>query len=511
MNQILERLIALFDWVWSVSAMASVLVVLIIVLQRVLKHHLKPRWHYLMWLLVIVRLILPWGPESEFSIYNWIGTTDSIESVMPVNPAEILAREAVPETAAPTLYQDLFIVWLVGACLLGTYSIRINWKFARRIKKETVAITDARVLQLFDQCKKMMSIHKHVSLVESHHLGTPSLFGFLHPQLIMPTAILTRLDDDQLQHVFLHELAHRKRNDIWVNGFMQALLIIHWFNPVLWYASRRMQEDQEIASDALALSCLTPDQSRNYGYTLIKLLEDFSQPFKIAGNVNLTGNKTQLKRRIKMITQFKSNSYRWSFLGIATLLIISGCTLTNPKASQNATQPPNKIITEETQSPSTLTGSNLTISVDKSNTDELVEPVSPPTNDKSSSLVPVESEPTTKVDQPSSAPPVPELRAAASDERSSFTAPVTEQRAAEIKVRADSVTAAAEQRASEVKVRADSVTAAVAEQSASEIKVRADSTAPVAEQRASEVKVRADSVTAAAEQRAASFIAPARN
>lgn len=456
MNQILERLIALFDWVWSVSAMASVLVVLIIVLQRVLKHHLKPRWHYLMWLLVIVRLILPWGPESEFSIYNWIGTTDSMESVMPVNPAEILARDAVPETTAQSVYQNLFIIWLAGACLLGIYSIRVNWTFAQKIKKETVAITDARVLELFNQCKKKMSIHKAVSLVESHHLGTPSLFGFMHPQLIMPKAILTRLDGEQLQHVFLHELAHRKRNDIWVNGFMQVLLIIHWFNPVLWYASRRMQEDQEIASDALALSCLTPDQSRNYGYTLIKLLEDFSQPLKIAGNVNLTGNKTQLQRRIKMITQFKSNSYRWSFLGIATLIIISGCTLTNPKASQNATQPPNKIISEETQSPSTLGGSNLTISDDKSNTDELVEPSSSRANDKSSSVVPVESEPTATVDQPSTAAPVVVPRAAGVTVRTGSAAPVAEQRAAGVTVRAGSAAPVAEQRAAEFTVRAGS-------------------------------------------------------
>lgn len=460
MNQIIERLIALFDWVWSVSAMASVLVVLIIVLQRVLTHHLKPRWHYLMWLLVIVRLILPWGPESEFSIYNWIGYTDSIESVMPVNQVEILAGAAVPEAATQSIYQNLFIVWLVGACLLGANSIRVNWKFARRIQKETVAVTDARVLQLFNQCKKTMSIHTSVSLVESNHLGTPSLFGFLKPQLIMPKAILTNLDDNQLQHVFLHELAHRKRNDIWVNGFMQALLIIHWFNPVLWYAARRMQEDQEIASDALALSFLTPDQSRNYGYTLIKLLEDFSQPFKIAGNVNLTGNKTQLQRRIKMITEFKSNSYRWSFLGIATLIFISGCTLTSPKVSQSGTQSPSTIISEETQNPANFVESNSDVSDDKSNTVGLVEPDSTATVDQPSTIVPVESNPTATDDQSSTAAPVAEQRAArtaAANERSSTAAPVAVPRPAEVNDRSSSAALVEVPRSAEANDRSSSV------------------------------------------------------
>jgi bla regulator protein BlaR1 len=192
----------------------------------------------------------------------------------------------------------------------------------------------------------MMSINRPIAFAQSCNLATPTLFGFVRPQLIMPQTILNSLNDDQLQHVFLHELAHGKRNDIGINWFMHVLLIIHWFNPVLWYAYRRMREDQEIASDALALSCLTPDKSQDYGYTLIKLLENFSQPVQVAGNVNLTGSKAQLQRRIKMIKQFKSNSYRWSFLGLATLIFISGCALTNPKSNQTATQLPSETVSE---------------------------------------------------------------------------------------------------------------------------------------------------------------------
>jgi bla regulator protein BlaR1 len=392
-NRLTEHLITLFDWVWSVSTMASVLVVLIVVMQLVLKHRLKPRWHYLMWLLVIVRLILPWGPESDFSIYNWIGYTDSAHSAVQVTQEEILARAAIPETAAQSVYRNLFVIWLVGVCLFGTYTIRINRKFAQKMKKETVAITDARVLELFNQCKKMMSINRPIALAQSCNLATPTLFGFVKPQLIMPQTILNSLNDDQLQHVFLHELAHSKRNDIEVNWFMHVLLIIHWFNPVLWYAYRRMREDQEIASDALALSCLTPDKSQDYGYTLIKLLENFSQPVQVAGNVNLTGSKTQLQRRIKMIKQFKSNSYRWSFLGMATIIFISGCALTNPKVSQTSTQLPNSTVSEV--KPTDSVGPQPTTSDDKPKESAPVESQQPTaSNDKPRTAAPVGVQPT---------------------------------------------------------------------------------------------------------------------
>ncbi|MEK3719387.1 M56 family metallopeptidase [Paenibacillus sp. FSL H8-0034] len=372
MKLITEQLIKLFDWVWSVSIMASVLVVLILVMQRVLKHRLKPRWHYLMWLLVIVRLMLPWGPESEFSIYNWIGYTDSDHSTVHVNQEETLAEAALPEkTAVQTMYRNVFMVWLIGVCLLGAYTIRINRRYAQQMSKETVRITDARILKLFHQCKKMMSIHKPIALVESSSTSTPTLFGMIKPQLIMPQAIINHLNDEQLQHVFLHELAHSKRNDIAVNWFMHILLIIHWFNPVLWYAYRRMREDQEIASDALALSYLAPDKSQDYGHTLIKLLENLSQPARVAGNVHLTGSKVQLQRRITMIKQFKSNSYRWSFLGMAAIIFISGCTLTNPKASETASQSVSTTISEEKAIQSAATDSNP-----PANEEKLVAPAS---------------------------------------------------------------------------------------------------------------------------------------
>ncbi|NQX67618.1 methicillin resistance protein [Paenibacillus alba] len=364
MTQLLEQLIPLFHWVWSVSAMASVLVGFIIVMQKVLKAHLKPRWHYILWLLVILRLIMPWSPESKLSIYNWVGTPEVVQSVVHFDQAESalsLDEHESPGAKTPIFYRLLLAAWLLGVVLLGTYTLSINLKFARKLKQETAAVSDERIRQLFSQSKKRMGIQGHIALVASDDLASPSLFGFMKPQLIMPTVLLHNLNDEQLQHVFLHELAHSKRKDIWVNGFMHALLIIHWFNPILWYAYRRMREDQEIASDALALSCLAPDKSQAYGYTLITLLESFSKRNQVFGNVNLAGNKAQLQRRILMIKQFKLHSYRWSFLGLATMLFISGCTLTSPDASQSAKQSMSATATDkpqETASPDTSLKTN---------------------------------------------------------------------------------------------------------------------------------------------------------
>jgi bla regulator protein BlaR1 len=147
------------------------------------------------------------------------------------------------------------------------------------------------------------------------------------------------LKSEQLRYIFLHELAHYKRKDIAINWLMQVLLILHWFNPVLWYAYRRMREDQEIACDALALTQIQSYESKEYGQTIITLLMNISEQRQIPGMASLSGNKAQLKRRITMINLFKQNSYRWSILGMFVLVILGSFLLTNSKTLAVTSEP----------------------------------------------------------------------------------------------------------------------------------------------------------------------------
>jgi bla regulator protein BlaR1 len=373
-NQTNELLKGIFEWILSVSVMAAITVVLIMLTQRILRKRIKPRWHYLMWLLVMVRLLLPWNLESDLSIYNWLSYSNGIheiDSAVQIGTQEGLAAV---DSVGTILYRYSIYVWLFGIILFGLYTFVINRKFALKISKETTPITDIGILQLFTQCQKLMSVHKRVMLVVSDQLTMPTLFGFWSPRLVIPQRVIDSLDQEQIRHIFLHELAHCKRNDIAINWIMQILLIIHWFNPVLWYANQRMRDDQEIASDALALSYLEPAKRENYGYTLIQLLESYTRPVSVPGNVNLSGSKSQLKRRIIMIKQFQFNSYRWSFVGLAAILIISGCSLTNANVDKQSSAPSNSpTIDQKTDTTTTNTSSSTDQTTNTTNTTQTTD------------------------------------------------------------------------------------------------------------------------------------------
>src|SRR6266436_5190237 len=63
-------LLTLFSWVWKTSLAAIVLIGLVLLFQWVLGKLLPPRWRYALWLLVVLKLLIPAGPSSHYSIFN---------------------------------------------------------------------------------------------------------------------------------------------------------------------------------------------------------------------------------------------------------------------------------------------------------------------------------------------------------------------------------------------------------------------------------------------------------
>jgi bla regulator protein BlaR1 len=339
-----------FKWILSTSAIAALLVGLIFLTKLALRSHLKPRWHYIIWLLLPLRLLLPWIPESSFSIFNLFANhkssnlqTINYETTASIAPAKIITEVTsvpyqVQNDLLPLILKCAFWVWLLVVVFLSVYTLLINRRFAKSLQKMSF-IRDANILQVFENCKQDMSIHSSIRLMSSNLVASPTLFGFMKPYLIIPEGTLTTLSLEQLRYIIIHELAHHKRKDIAINWLMQILLILHWFNPILWYANRRMREDQEMACDALALTQMDSNESKEYGRTIITLLESFAEQKQIPGMASFSGNKTQLKRRISMINLFKQNSYHWSILGVAVIIALGGLFLTSGKTSEAASEP----------------------------------------------------------------------------------------------------------------------------------------------------------------------------
>jgi TonB family protein len=317
------------------------------------------KWSYALWLIVLVRLTLPSGLESRLSLWNFV-PSNALQRLAKSNPQ---IRLSSPNKALPSLYEEsrvqanlkqsfgqgqqdavkavsgrsalwhwIPVLWGCGAFLLLAIISAGNlhlWNSVRKLRQATAQ----PLTELFEDCKQLAKVRTVVGLVITDRVKSPSLFGFIRPRILIPIDMSQRITMEELRYVFVHELAHLKRGDIWIGWMVAILLAIHWFNPLVWWSFFRMRADRELACDALALSYLGNKDIHLYGGALIKLLEDFSQPQYLPAVAGILESKAQLKRRITMISQFRLPTRSIGIASAALLTILSIVLLTDAKNS----------------------------------------------------------------------------------------------------------------------------------------------------------------------------------
>lgn len=374
-----------FDWVIETSIMASILVGLILFVKTLLRNKLPARWHYLLWMILIVRLLLPWSPDSSYSIYSILSygyesivsfqnqpiafsENEQLHETKSLSDTNVVAGEeryatgtlqTTKESNKETIriekqsdnpipfYTISLYIWLTGVGILGFITYLVNRRLQHYIKQQPV-LTDERVVKIFESCKKSMSIQQNIPLLLAGKIPSPTVLGFFQPRVLLSSDQINRLNEQQLRHIFHHELAHIKRKDVGLNWLMHFLLILNWFNPVIWVAYVYMREDQELACDAYALTFMEEGEKVSYGYTIINLLEYHSKFYPVPNLANLSRNKRTLKRRIFMIKKFKRKSYHWSALGIIAVVVVAAVSLLNAQAGGSNENQKEKITDQET-------------------------------------------------------------------------------------------------------------------------------------------------------------------
>ncbi|KYQ03345.1 Regulatory sensor-transducer BlaR1/MecR1 family [Bacillus cereus] len=320
----------------------------------------------MLWIVLMIRLLLPWSPDSSYSIYSLLSYRSSVSEVIPKNMpstesivniesdrtvesnSKMVTKTSEPEVEVSleqqtpfSLYKLAMYVWLVGVFLLAVITFITNRRLYSYIKKQP-DIMDEQVATVFNRCKQSMKMKKVVSLRLAGKIASPTVFSFFRPKVLLSKKHMKVLNEQQLQHVFYHELAHIKRNDVAVNWIMYSLILLNWFNPILWYAYFCMIEDQELACDAYALTFIDKEEQIAYGHTIITLLEHYS--YQVPSLANLSRNKRTLKRRIVMIKKFQKKSYRLSLLGVIAIAAIAGGFLLNARITEGDERQKEKVV-----------------------------------------------------------------------------------------------------------------------------------------------------------------------
>ena len=237
-------------------------------------------------------------------------------------------------TSGLSIATILSFIWLIGILVIFSYIIMVCGRLRKKINSESIS-NNTEFLTILRYCIDKMEIKNDISIVETSIVKTPALFGYFKPVILIPKNIHEIITIDKLRYVFLHELSHLKRKDVAINWIIIFLRVIYWFNPIIQYGLRKMKEDMEVCCDSLALSYTKDEEVREYGFTIINMIDHFSKSVPLIGTTSIVKNKSEVRRRIIMIKLFDKKAYRFSAMAVASLLLISGIVLTDAKVSAN--------------------------------------------------------------------------------------------------------------------------------------------------------------------------------
>jgi beta-lactamase regulating signal transducer with metallopeptidase domain len=338
-----------WDYAAGVFIQASVLIVLLLIFDFMLRKQVRAVFRYCLWMLLFVKLVLPasftlptgigyWLGDyfpSEVSIAKWLPQIEEdVPMVIDTSQGYILL-EAPTMNEAMTTGVELesigweglaFSGWLVGMLVLLALVVR-RICFIRRLIAQSRPANE-RSLEMLDECRCQIGIRQSVELRLSSNTLSPAVCGLFKPIILMPSTLLKKLSREKLKAILIHELAHIKRADGWVNLLQIMLQIVYFYNPFVWIANVMVRRVREQAVDEMVLVTLRPE-TKSYSNMLIDIAEmAFWKPNFSLHVIGVVESKKALERRIKhMLSRPVPKSSKLGCLGLIAIVIVGAILL----------------------------------------------------------------------------------------------------------------------------------------------------------------------------------------
>ena len=305
----LERI---FCKVLSLDLAAIVAVGLVLIARFCLRKAPK-RCSYLLWSVVLLRLVIPFSlklpGKSLLPVSTDTFNTDLAFKAVPViDSGNRLVDDAVnsilpaAEVGASANPMQIWlavgtVVWVAGMTLLAVLSLVKYFRLA-------LLLTDSE---------------RQGNTAVSEKLGTAFVLGIFRPVICLPAG----LSESEREMIIAHESAHIKRGDHIVKLIAYILLVIHWYNPVMWLAFGLMTRDMEMSCDEAVINSGC-DRS-DYAEALLRL----SVGKEILPAIPPTFGEGAVKERIVNVMKCNVSNTFVSFIAIiAAALIAVTCVVT---------------------------------------------------------------------------------------------------------------------------------------------------------------------------------------
>lgn len=311
----------------------SIVAAALLLIKRMLRDKLSPRWQYGVWAVLALRALLPASTARGVvpPLALWVETLKSavelgLGSAYSGAFEPIRLRHVLPWIdAAPASATDwLFIAYAAGVLLtLAWYALRYAHLRAL-LRRGSAAGAEAQAAVASAAGKYGL---RPCPAVAVPGLKTAFVCGVLRPVLAVPA------EGAPDEKVILHELLHLKHRDALQNVFWCFLRALHWCDPFMQYVFDRVGNDMESLCDQRVLERLEGEERREYGGILLEMA---SRAYARApGTSSISNGAKNIARRIEAIARFKLYPRGMALIAACTAVTLCAALLTGAAADHS--------------------------------------------------------------------------------------------------------------------------------------------------------------------------------
>ena len=242
-----------------ISLTVSAAILIFLLLRLGLRRRVSAKWLAVVWLILAVRLIIPFRWEWEKApVQLPPAVSEQVNAVLSYRPAPAVQQEKDVSVSAGAV---VAAVWAGGASVLFFYHVGAYVLFRRRIKPYLIQESPATYHGIFVLDPPVF----RCAVVQR-----PVTLGWLRPMILLP---LTDYTEQERAAVLLHERCHFRRGDLWTKFLLLLAKSLHWFNPLVWLMVKTAEEDLEFACDEQVIARQGRSFKKIYSEVILKTAE----------------------------------------------------------------------------------------------------------------------------------------------------------------------------------------------------------------------------------------------
>ncbi len=229
----------------------------------------------------------------------------------------------------------LMLAWAAVVAGLLVRLVLTNFQMHRRLRGATPIADEALQVDL-ERLHRLVGLKRPVAVFETSAVAAPAVWGWFRPRLLVPPGLMAELSPAQLSWIFLHELLHVRRGDVWVATLQRLVQSVYFFHPVAWLANRLVDVHREYACDDAALA-LGSVARRDCGAGLLAVVARAHGHAAVpASAMGLFRSEASIRRRLVRLLDVRRRLHgRLSRKATAMLVLVAIVALPSVRARQD--------------------------------------------------------------------------------------------------------------------------------------------------------------------------------